>query len=552
MIKVFQNTDTSFTSNGDVVLKPYRAKVRKEDNGAFYLDLETGVEYIDYLQSGNIIVAPTPQGEQAFRIGTYDKYNHKIKLKANHVFFDSANYLIADSYVVDRNCNDALDHLNLATEPTSEFTVSSDVGTINSYRCVRKSLYEAIKTVLERWGGHLVRDNFSISIKTDIGADNGVVVRYRKNLQDISVNEDWSKVVTKLMPVGRDGLLLPEIYVTSQTQYELPFTKTVSFTQNLNQEDYETEQDYNDALVDDLRQQAQTYVDTNCVPRVNYSLKAHLEKITDIGDVIQVIDERLGVNLLTNVIAYEYDCILGRYTEVEFGNFRNSLSGLMGTVSATAEAIATEKTDEVAVILGNELQEATDAIMSIMGDSYVIYNGDSIMVLDSLPKESAHNVIRINSAGIGFSQNGINGTFNSAWLINGTLDMQQINVINLVADLIKGGTLKLGSLNNESGLLQIYDDANNLIGQMDKNGLKMWGADGSYILINNAVGFCGYDRNDNRIYWVDKDEFHMKKSVVEEEITLCSKMRFIPISIYDANNNLVNDGIGLVSVGGGS
>jgi hypothetical protein len=46
---------------------------------------------------------------------------------------------------------------------------------------------------------------------------------------------------------------------------------------------------------------------------------------------------------------------------------------------------------------------------------------------------------------------------------------------------------------------------------------------------------------------VDKDEFHMKKSVVEEEITLCSKMRFIPIET-SSGGVTVNDGIGLVSV----
>lgn len=39
----------------------------------------------------------------------------------------------------------------------------------------------------------------------------------------------------------------------------------------------------------------------------------------------------------------------------------------------------------------------------------------------------------------------------------------------------------------------------------------------------------------------------MKKSVVEEEITLCNKMRFIPITIKDSSENVVNDGIGLVS-----
>lgn len=78
------------------------------------------------------------------------------------------------------NCNNALDHLNRATEPSSEFTTISDVSTVDSYRCVRKSLYEAIQTVIERWGGHLVRDNFNIKIMSNIGVDNGVTVRYAK------------------------------------------------------------------------------------------------------------------------------------------------------------------------------------------------------------------------------------------------------------------------------------------------------------------------------------------------------------------------------------
>jgi hypothetical protein len=116
--------------------------------------------------------------------------------------------------------------------------------------------------------------------------------------------------------------------------------------------------------------------------------------------------------------------------------------------------------------------------------------------------------------------------------------------------MIKGGTLKLGSNLNQSGILELYDDANNLIGVMNDNGLKMYGKDGSYILINNQVGFTGYDRLGNRIYWVDKDEFHMKKSVIEEEITLCNKMRFIPITLK-SGGTMTNDGIGLVSVAGG-
>ena len=559
MIKVFGQTDTSFSSNGDVVLQPLRAVVHKEDNGDYYLNLETGLEYVDILAEGSIVVANTPQGDQAFRIRNVTKTKSKLTTKAKHAFYDSENYLIADSYVVDKNCNDALDHLNSATEPQSPFTTLSDVGTVNSFRCVRKSLYEAIQTVLERWGGHLVRDNFNIQVRTDIGVDNGVTVQYKKNLKDITCEENWDNVVTQLLPVGKDGILLnalddtASIYVESEIQYALPYTKTVSFTQDtILEEDYQDEQGnlneqaYKQALVDDLMTQATAYLEINSLPQVNYTMRANLEKITDIGDTVEVKDDRLGIDLMTNVIAYDYDCILNKYVEIEFGNFKKTLSGLVSNITSSVEKTVSEQTETVKVFLEQELQQATDTIMGMMGESYVIYDGDKILVVDSLPKETATYCIMINSGGIGFSQTGINGTFNSAWTIDGTLNMQAINVINLTANLIKGGTLKLGSKENESGIFELYDDANNLIGQMDKNGLKMFGLDGSYVLMNNEVGFAGYDRNGNKIYWVNGDEFHMKKGVMEEEITLCNKVRFIPIQITD-NGNVVNDGIGLVS-----
>lgn len=38
MLKIFSIEDEEFTSNGDIVLNAVRAKVHKEDNGAFYLE----------------------------------------------------------------------------------------------------------------------------------------------------------------------------------------------------------------------------------------------------------------------------------------------------------------------------------------------------------------------------------------------------------------------------------------------------------------------------------------------------------------------------------
>lgn len=553
MIKCFGQADTSFSSNGDIVIQPFKALVHKVDNGNFYLDFECSPDFLDYVVSNNIIVAPTPQGEQAFRIGNVSNTRRKITAKIPHIYYDANNYLIADSNVVNKNCNDALDHLNSATDNTSPFTTLSDIQSINSFRCVRKSLAEAFNTVLERWGGHLVRDNWNVSIMNEIGQDNGVTIQYKKNLKEITVDYDWSSVVTKLMPVGKDGLLLEDLYVSSDIQYEIPYTKTVSFEQDISEDDFKdedghlNEEAYHQALLDDLRVQAQAYVDANCIPKVNYTLKANMDKITDVGDIVEVIDERLGINIMTHVLSYTYDCILGKYVEIEFGNAQPQLSNLMNSMASTMEKAIEENNQVITVALSAELQEAQDRIWGALGNSYCIYEGDQILVVDSLPKETARNVLRINSAGIAFSQTGINGSFTSAWTIDGTLNMQAINVINLVADLIKGGTLKLGSNLNSNGQLEVYDEANNLIAELNKDGLKMYGVDGSYLLINTEVGFAGFDRNNNKIYWVDKDEFHMKKSVVEEEITLCNKMRFIPIEV-SSGNTLVNDGIGLVSV----
>lgn len=45
----------------------------------------------------------------------------------------------------------------------------------------------------------------------------------------------------------------------------------------------------------------------------------------------------MGVDITTHIISYDYDCILGKYTELEFGNFQQKISDLIGTVSSTIQ-----------------------------------------------------------------------------------------------------------------------------------------------------------------------------------------------------------------------
>lgn len=547
MVKVYNKEEKLFNTNGLKILHPIKAEIYIEDNGEYYLDLESNVEDIDYLQSGMIVRVKTRWGEQGFRLTNPKKQNNKIIVRGNHLWKDSSRYVIVNSYFENKDCNYAINHINAACDSQSPFVVSSDILNTSSARIVRKSLEEAIAILTERYSGHLYRDNWNIKIQNQIGTDRGVVIKYGKNSTNIEVVENWDTVITKILPVGYDGITLPEVYLTSNIVYEIPYTKVVKFEQEIDENEYKDEQgnlkeeEYKEALIVDLRGQAEKYLEENKYFKCNYKVSAEIDGVVDLGDLIVVKHEKLGIDITTNVIALRYDAIRDKYTEVEFGNFKPKLKDLVNKIKESAQEEINHNSETLKIILENELKDATAKILGKLGDSYVIYEGSRILVVDRLPKETATNVMMINSNGIGFSNTGITGTFNSAWLLDGTLDMQQINCINLSANLIKGGTLKIGSNEHGAGKIEIYDSTNLLIGTFDENGIKVYGKDGSTVMINPDE-FAGYDHLNNKIFWMNGDEFHMKKSVVEEEITLCGLARWLGIDTPE------NKGIGIVTL----
>ena len=165
--------------------------------------------------------------------------------------------------------------------------------------------------MLNRWGGHLVRDNFNLQIRNVIGADNGVTIQYKKNLKEITVSEDWSTVCTKVLPVGKDGFLLDELYLYSDIQYSIPYTKTVTFDQTYIEEDaYPDTDSYKQALRADLISQATEYLKVAQYPKINYTLSANIDKITD-----EELKEEKCYKLDTEISAEELKELVRKYKE---------------------------------------------------------------------------------------------------------------------------------------------------------------------------------------------------------------------------------------------
>nr|DAE95126.1 MAG TPA: tail protein [Caudoviricetes sp.] len=540
MISMYESSENSFNHNGLKILHPKKCEVFKEDNGDYYIELEDSTDNISYYQANMIIKCPTPfpEGSQLFRIVNPEIKNNYIYVKAKHIYFDTKNYIIFDNYIVDKNCNYALNHLNSNTDKLSPFTTTSNINTLSTFRCVRNSLEEAINTVIERWGGHLVRNNFNISILDEVGADRGIQIKYSKNLKELKVNENWDDVVTKILPVGKNGLLLPEKYIKLEEElYDIPFTKVISFDQELERDDYSSDEEYTNALTTDLRNKATVYLEDNKLPKVNYSLSANLDYITDVGDTVYLEHPKIKLALKINVISVKYDVIAQRFKNIEFGNFKNSLKSLIQNVNKVASDTAKAESEKVKTVLQEDLKQSTDLLWSVLNKGYVINEENRILIVDKLPINEAQNCLLFNYLGIGFSNTGVNGTFTSAWRIDGTLDMQNINVINLTADLIKGGVLHLGGINNSNGLLELYNENSEKLASIDKNGL-IFGNENSKIKGTYSInGIKVEDQTGNlsrEILFVGYDE-ELNESVVRTDNLFVKK--YLQVGDYTRYEN---------------
>ena len=548
MIKVYDSNERLFNNNGLKILHPLRADIKKVDNGDYYVELRDTIENIDYYQSGMIVRIPTPWGVQGFRLGNPIVKNNKVEVKAWHLSYDAKNYVIKDANAVDKNCNDALEHFNSSTDKPSPFTTLSNITTLKTTRAVRRTLFEVYELLLsaDRYGGHWHRDNWTLGIMSRVGKDRGVVLSVGKNITDIQVEEDWSNVCTKILPYTTDGevaIMLDDTYVEVEEQlYDIPYTKVIKFENDIDSDEFETEEAYILAVKEWLKNQAELYLQENKIPKVNYSVSAKIDNVSDVGDVIQVRHPKCRVDILTEVISIEYDAISNKYTKIEFGNFRKELKSWSSTITEETNKHTNEVIKNTESLLKGELAEATSKINNVLGNSYVIDEGDKILVVDRLPKETAINCMKISSGGIGFSNSGINGTFTSAWTLDGTLNMQAINVINLTASLIKGGTLKLGGVNNSSGTFELYDDTNTLIALMDKTGLTVYAKNGDYVKLNAEEGFAGYNSQNIKVYWADGSTFHMRNAEIENETKIAGKVKIVPV------NTSSSVGIGFVAV----
>lgn len=246
-------------------------------------------------------------------------------------------------------------------------------------------------------------------------------------------------------------ITLPEILLEI-TDSELVQDKTLikDFTEYF---EYGTE-----ITVDQLRAKANDFLDANpmgvATPTLTVSFEplwkqpeyaAVLERVS-LCDTLTIRHSLLGITSKAKVIKTVYNTLDEKYVSITLGSAKANLISNVTSTQTAAEA-ATAKIDRFPALINSAIKTATSLITGQSG-GYVVIHTDvdsgkpyELLILDTPDIESAVNVWRWNLGGLGFSDNGYNGPYETAITSDGEIVADFITSGSLVANIIKAGVL---------------------------------------------------------------------------------------------------------------
>ncbi|HEM3163992.1 TPA: phage tail protein [Streptococcus suis 92-1191] len=352
MICLYAADESLFEHNGLGILDNDLKKchVEEELNNLYTLTAQypLGAKFGKSIRNGMIIKAPTPNGDQLFRIYQSKPSMGMLEIHAFHIFYDLAFNFVEDTNIVSKSGQAWLQQLSQNTQYRHPFTFFSDISTVAGSRVVRKNCVEILlntsldNSFVNRFGGEILRDNFKVYFNRSIGENRGFKIRHKKNLKGYTANIDDKSVITRIMPIGFDGLLLPEKYVDSPRISDYPFPRIgkvevdvkAAVGENADAKDAIPLNEAHAKMRSLVREQFGLIDVPTCSYEVDFVELSKTKEYADfqnletvrIGDTVTVSHDEDGFYVEAKVIRYEYDSLAGSLLRIEAGQFESRSS----------------------------------------------------------------------------------------------------------------------------------------------------------------------------------------------------------------------------------
>jgi phage minor structural protein len=416
-------------------------------------------------------------GQEVFRIASIRRNRRDIEVVARQITIaETVNLWLDDVRPTDTNGQGALSWLLTNATGVKEIFVSSDIPIISTAYYMRTNMYNAIHSndnaFMARWGGEVQRRGYNLTINSKIGSDRGVSIRSRKNLTGFEDDTDISKLVTRIKPVGFDGITI-DGYVDSPliNNYARVYTKEVKYddVKVINKNDNEgystlaqaqaelirrAKLEFSGNRVDELRADYRiNFVSLDQTEEYKGEYEA-LERVL-LGDTISVHVDKLDVDIKVRALTRKFDVLRQMVKEVTLSNVP-----LEEKKAPSVNQVLNQLKNQVL----NNNNSVADYIQSMINsgntDSYVVFRPNELLIMDNKDLNAAINVTRYNKHGLGFSQTGYYGEYTYGFTIDGVLNASLIRTGILTAILIQSVSgdcsinLETGEVNFNKGSIK--------------------------------------------------------------------------------------------------
>lgn len=462
---IFGANENSFTSEGLGRLRNViSGSVHEKLNGLYELTASIPIEDAETVAESYFLYAKPSDRDngQPFRIYRIVKSANgkKAQIYARHKLYDATGIPVAPFTAV--GVVPALNGLLSNAMESNPFGVWTDIANTTSIYSqsvplsLRQCLGGVSGSLLDQFGGEYEWDVNTIKLHAHRGEDTGVYIQYKKNLTAFEIDRnneaaaytgclafyknDQTVVTGSVQKISNpEDFPMQKIYILDCTQ---DFNDTVPTVEDLNAKavSYMTANNFGIPYKDNLKVSFAPLWKTE-----EYKAVASLERI-GLGDYVHVVYKEY--DLLMQVIETDYDFVNERYNSIVLGTKKASLSSKVADIARSSSTGIIENT--VSMMQG-AIDHAADVLAGGTGGCIVAgRNADGqpneIYIMDTPDQGTAVNVLRMNYAGIAFSQTGINGTYTTAWTIDSNFVADFITAGEINGNLVKAGSILTSAL----------------------------------------------------------------------------------------------------------
>ncbi|GAK31974.1 hypothetical protein WOSG25_220020 [Weissella oryzae SG25] len=475
---LYESSEVDFKTNGlGKLAEIQNAEITEQRNGILQLTATypvAGRRYNDISIGRLILAKPSPKdANHAFRITNLqlDISGKNVEIQADSITYDLRNNLIKSVKIKDDNGLMAMNAIKGAMVHQSIFDFYSNIETVSSTELSYVNPLEAIAgtngSILQYWGGEMLRENRRISMYKRRGDDDVMTFRLGKNISSMTYTIDTANLVTKIYPYVKQTVNEVDKYIEGDSvespnmnKYFDIYIRPVDVSQDIQIEQDESEDSIkakiNEYAKNWFTKSENTDVDLPEVTievdvislRESADLSDQFKELENIGltDTVTVFVPEFNVDVTAVVNELHYDPVSEQVISLTIGTARLSYTDYNKSQF--------EDMQNKITVINEEANYAATKLWDT--ETELNFSTDGIIATD--PNYPQRLVI-FNSAGIGVSEDG-GKTFGNAITGKG-INATAITTGILKAIQIIGVTITGSTITSRDGSTQASITLNN-------------------------------------------------------------------------------------------